>query len=189
LGAPTSQQTRVFTRGERGGDWNIDMWTELIRVRVRWNTVYPLYFDAKVSINDGRRVPRKDALWWPQASHISQACRVLGLPSVLEVGTADRRRVRNIPRTARTDRVSLTGCTPPTGRTRAASKCSLSRMAVSSTPSSRTVCDAMPTVSLIIPAHDVRLSALQAPCFAAPQSPSRSDLPSRPKACTHHYYR
>ncbi|GFZ47857.1 hypothetical protein JCM24511_05604 [Saitozyma sp. JCM 24511] len=49
-----------------------------------WNTVYPLYFDAKVSINDGRRVPRKDALWWPQASHISQACRVLGLPSVLE---------------------------------------------------------------------------------------------------------
>jgi hypothetical protein len=80
----------VFTRGERGVETG-----DSIRgpsSSVRWNTVYPLYFDAKVSINDGRRVPRKDALWWPQASHISQACRVLGLPSVLEVGTADRGR-------------------------------------------------------------------------------------------------
>ncbi|WVW78260.1 hypothetical protein I302_100213 [Kwoniella bestiolae CBS 10118] len=49
-----------------------------------WNTVYPLYFDAKVSINDGRRVPRPSSVWWPQASQIAQACRVLGLPSVLE---------------------------------------------------------------------------------------------------------
>ncbi|WRT64620.1 uncharacterized protein IL334_001553 [Kwoniella shivajii] len=49
-----------------------------------WNTVYPLYFDAKVSINDGRRVPRKSSVWWPQATQIAQACRVLGLPSVLE---------------------------------------------------------------------------------------------------------
>ncbi|WWD21643.1 hypothetical protein CI109_106129 [Kwoniella shandongensis] len=49
-----------------------------------WNTVYPLYFDAKVSINEGRRVPRKSALWWPQAQQIAQACRSLGLPSVLE---------------------------------------------------------------------------------------------------------
>ncbi|KAK8847553.1 hypothetical protein IAR55_005412 [Kwoniella newhampshirensis] len=49
-----------------------------------WNTVYPLYFDAKVSINEGRRVPRKSAVWWPQAQQISQACRSLGLASVLE---------------------------------------------------------------------------------------------------------
>ncbi|EIW71120.1 hypothetical protein TREMEDRAFT_67581 [Tremella mesenterica DSM 1558] len=49
-----------------------------------WHTVYPLYFDAKVSINNGRRVGRKDSLWWPQATHISAACRTLGLPSVLE---------------------------------------------------------------------------------------------------------
>ncbi|WWC86735.1 uncharacterized protein L201_001613 [Kwoniella dendrophila CBS 6074] len=49
-----------------------------------WNTVYPLYFDAKVSINDGRRVPRPSSVWWPQATHIAQACRILGLPSVLE---------------------------------------------------------------------------------------------------------
>lgn len=49
-----------------------------------WNTVYPRYFDAKVSITDGRRVPRKSSLWWPQATHIAQACASLGLPSVLE---------------------------------------------------------------------------------------------------------
>ncbi|WVF69629.1 hypothetical protein IAT40_004407 [Kwoniella sp. CBS 6097] len=49
-----------------------------------WNTVYPLYFDAKVSIAEGRRVPRTSSVWWPQATQIAQACRVLGLPSVLE---------------------------------------------------------------------------------------------------------
>lgn len=52
----------------------------------RWNTVYPLYFDAKVSATDGRRVPRKESVWWPQATQIAHACRVLGLPCVLEVG-------------------------------------------------------------------------------------------------------
>ncbi|KAK4686413.1 signal recognition particle subunit SRP19, partial [Tremellales sp. Uapishka_1] len=49
-----------------------------------WNAVYPLYFDAKVSINSGRRVPRNKAVWWPQAVQIAKACSVLGLPSVLE---------------------------------------------------------------------------------------------------------
>ncbi|OCF45734.1 signal recognition particle subunit SRP19 [Kwoniella heveanensis CBS 569] len=49
-----------------------------------WNTVYPLYFDAKVSIAEGRRVPRTSSVWWPQATQIAHACRVLGLPSVLE---------------------------------------------------------------------------------------------------------
>ncbi|ORY24013.1 hypothetical protein BCR39DRAFT_548166 [Naematelia encephala] len=49
-----------------------------------WYSVYPLYFDAKVSIGDGRRIPRKLASWWPQATQISHACRSLGLPSVLE---------------------------------------------------------------------------------------------------------
>ncbi|GMK58805.1 hypothetical protein CspeluHIS016_0602470 [Cutaneotrichosporon spelunceum] len=49
-----------------------------------WNTVYPRYFDAKVSVADGRRVSRKHALWWPQATHVAQACASLGLPSVLE---------------------------------------------------------------------------------------------------------
>lgn len=52
----------------------------------RWNTVYPRYFDAKVSIADGRRVPRKSSLWWPQAAHVAKACAALRLPSVLEVG-------------------------------------------------------------------------------------------------------
>jgi signal recognition particle subunit SEC65 len=53
--------------------------------RSSWNCVYPLYFDAKVSITDGRRVPRQSSVWWPQATQIAQACRSLGLPSVLEV--------------------------------------------------------------------------------------------------------
>ncbi|WVN89295.1 uncharacterized protein L203_104516 [Cryptococcus depauperatus CBS 7841] len=52
-----------------------------------WNSVYPLYFDAKVSINAGRRVPRALSVWWPLASHIAQACKALDLPVVLE---ADR---------------------------------------------------------------------------------------------------
>lgn len=51
----------------------------------RFNVIYPLYLDAKVSIADGRRVPRKSAMWWPQAQHIAQACRALLLPSALEV--------------------------------------------------------------------------------------------------------
>lgn len=46
--------------------------------------MYPRYFDAKVSVKDGRRVPRAKALWWPQAAHIARACASLGLPSVLE---------------------------------------------------------------------------------------------------------
>ena len=50
--------------------------------------MYPLYFDAKVSINNGRRIPRQAAVWWPQATYISQACRSLGLLTVLEVCTS-----------------------------------------------------------------------------------------------------
>jgi len=38
-----------------------------------------------VSIAKGRRVPREYALWWPQAQHLSIACRNLGLQSCLEV--------------------------------------------------------------------------------------------------------
>ena len=50
-----------------------------------WNSVYPLYFDAKVSVSGGRRVPRKSSFWWPQANQIALACRFLALPVVLEV--------------------------------------------------------------------------------------------------------
>ncbi|KAL1405272.1 signal recognition particle subunit [Vanrija albida] len=49
-----------------------------------WNSVYPLYFDAKASVKNGRRVPRESALWWPLAAHIARACSSLGLSSVLE---------------------------------------------------------------------------------------------------------
>lgn len=59
---------------------------------IRWNSLYPIYFDAKVSIAKGRRVPREYALWWPQAQHLSIACRNLGLQSCLEV--SKRRRSR-----------------------------------------------------------------------------------------------
>jgi signal recognition particle subunit SRP19 len=55
------------------------------RADLRWNSLYPIYFDAKVSIAKGRRVPREYALWWPQAQHLSVACRNLGLQSCLEV--------------------------------------------------------------------------------------------------------
>lgn len=53
----------------------------------RWNTVYPIYFDAKVSVNNGRRVKREDAMWWPQARQISLACSALALRCVLEVSS------------------------------------------------------------------------------------------------------
>jgi len=57
----------------------------------RWNSLYPIYFDAKVSIAKGRRVPREYALWWPQAQHLSIACRNLGLQSCLEVSLSEDR--------------------------------------------------------------------------------------------------
>ncbi|KAI5452191.1 signal recognition particle subunit [Naganishia albida] len=50
-----------------------------------WNTLYPLYFDAKLSVNEGRRVPRSKALWWPQSLHIAKACSALGLQCVHEI--------------------------------------------------------------------------------------------------------
>lgn len=53
---------------------------------LRWNSLYPIYFDSKVSASKGRRVPRERGMWWPQAQHISIACRNLGLQSCLEVG-------------------------------------------------------------------------------------------------------
>jgi signal recognition particle subunit SRP19 len=56
----------------------------------RWNSLYPIYFDARVSVAKGRRVPREYALWWPQAQHLSIACRNLGLQSCLEVSDVSR---------------------------------------------------------------------------------------------------
>ncbi|KAJ9122510.1 hypothetical protein QFC22_001939 [Naganishia vaughanmartiniae] len=50
-----------------------------------WNTLYPLYFDAKLSINQGRRVPRSKAVWWPQSLHIAKACSSLGLQCIHEI--------------------------------------------------------------------------------------------------------
>ena len=94
----------------------------------RWNTVYPLYFDAKVSATDGRRVPRKESVWWPQAAQIAHACRVIGLPCVLEVSYKPRLLwcTRLIP--------SLTGVIQLIGRTQAESKSSSRAKADLSTP-------------------------------------------------------
>ncbi|GHJ87352.1 hypothetical protein NliqN6_3754 [Naganishia liquefaciens] len=50
-----------------------------------WYSLYPLYFDAKLSVNQGRRVPRSQALWWPQSLHIAKACSSLGLQCVHEI--------------------------------------------------------------------------------------------------------
>ncbi|KAJ9098613.1 hypothetical protein QFC21_004260 [Naganishia friedmannii] len=50
-----------------------------------WNTLYPLYFDAKLSVNQGRRVPRSKAVWWPQSLHIAKACSSLGLQCIHEI--------------------------------------------------------------------------------------------------------
>jgi signal recognition particle subunit SEC65 len=60
---------------------------------VSWNTLYPLYFDAKLSVNQGRRVPRSKALWWPQSLHIAKACSALGLQCVHEVSSTGTDRV------------------------------------------------------------------------------------------------
>ncbi|KAJ9106870.1 hypothetical protein QFC19_002999 [Naganishia cerealis] len=50
-----------------------------------WNTLYPLYFDAKLSVNQGRRVPRSKAIWWPQSLYIAKACSSLGLQCIHEI--------------------------------------------------------------------------------------------------------
>lgn len=61
-----------------------------------WNTLYPLYFDAKLSVNEGRRVPRSKALWWPQSLHIAKACSALGLQCVHEASPVSLYRI--VPR-------------------------------------------------------------------------------------------
>ncbi|GAA5852782.1 hypothetical protein JCM8547_004681 [Rhodosporidiobolus lusitaniae] len=50
-----------------------------------WDTIYPLYVDAKRPQQDGgRRVNKQAALEWPLAEQISKACRMLGFEAVFE---------------------------------------------------------------------------------------------------------
>ncbi|GJN91201.1 hypothetical protein Rhopal_004219-T1 [Rhodotorula paludigena] len=51
----------------------------------RWDTLYPIYIDAKHPQQDGaRRVNRETALEWPIAEQMAKACRMLGFDTVFE---------------------------------------------------------------------------------------------------------
>ncbi|ORY87428.1 signal recognition particle, SRP19 subunit [Leucosporidium creatinivorum] len=50
-----------------------------------WETLYPIYIDAKRPHQDGaRRVSKEYALDWPLAEMMAKACTALGIQSVLE---------------------------------------------------------------------------------------------------------
>ena len=49
-----------------------------------WVSVYPLYLDAKRSIQDGRRVPKEKACEVVSSMHIFEACKTLGLDRAFE---------------------------------------------------------------------------------------------------------
>ncbi|GAA6048455.1 hypothetical protein JCM3770_003765 [Rhodotorula araucariae] len=51
----------------------------------RWDTLYPIYIDAKRPQQDGfRRVNAQLALQWPLAEQMAKACRMLGFDVVFE---------------------------------------------------------------------------------------------------------
>jgi len=50
-----------------------------------WNTIYPVYLDAKKPYGSGRRVSRDHALWWPLSTDIANAASKMGLSVVHEV--------------------------------------------------------------------------------------------------------
>ncbi len=54
-----------------------------------YDTIYPIYFDAKAPhCAGGRRVPKTLALEWPLAESIAGACGRLGVQTVFEVSIA-----------------------------------------------------------------------------------------------------
>ncbi|TFG70434.1 MAG: signal recognition particle protein Srp19 [Methanomassiliicoccus sp.] len=50
--------------------------------------LWPTYFDVKISREDGRRVPRRDAIDAPTAHMLYQAVRALNLDCILELDKA-----------------------------------------------------------------------------------------------------
>lgn len=50
-----------------------------------WPCVYPVYFDASRTLQEGRRVPLKLAVKNPMAKELAEATTSLGIQSVLEV--------------------------------------------------------------------------------------------------------
>lgn len=57
----------------------------------RWETIYPIYIDAKRPQQDGaRRVNKATAVEWPIAEFMAQACNMLGVEAVFEVSFTRR---------------------------------------------------------------------------------------------------
>ena len=50
-----------------------------------WSCIYPVYFDASRSLQEGRRVPLKLAVKNPMAKELAEATTSLGIQSVFEV--------------------------------------------------------------------------------------------------------
>jgi signal recognition particle subunit SRP19 len=50
-----------------------------------WSCVYPVYFDASRTLQEGRRVPLKLAIQNPMAKELAEAAASLGIQSVFEV--------------------------------------------------------------------------------------------------------
>jgi len=50
----------------------------------RWRVIYPVYINAKATLQDGRRLAKAKAVDNPSANEIFEACKHLGLPCHLE---------------------------------------------------------------------------------------------------------
>ena len=55
----------------------------------RWSCIYPVYFDASRTLQEGRRVPLHMAVKNPLAKDLAEAAASLGIQSVLEVGAEE----------------------------------------------------------------------------------------------------
>jgi signal recognition particle subunit SRP19 len=55
-----------------------------------WSCIYPVYFDASRSLQEGRRVPLHLAVKNPLAKDMAEAAASLGIQSVLEVEVLSR---------------------------------------------------------------------------------------------------
>lgn len=51
----------------------------------KWVGVYPIYFNKKKTVAEGRRVALDKAIDMPSCKDIADACVVLGLPVEIEV--------------------------------------------------------------------------------------------------------
>jgi len=55
-----------------------------------WSCIYPVYFDASRTLQEGRRVPLHMAVKNPLAKDLAEAVASLGIQSVLEVTTPNK---------------------------------------------------------------------------------------------------